>query len=139
MLLAIAASAVAVTVSPAGAVTGNFVPDNTHNYVVLIAFYDEERRFSLALFWLAAQREDSADGRPLHGYQERCGVGDRVGVAGGWEALRPVHRCRRSQHGLPERVPQLGRSSRVPPRTRCWSTATSATSSCKGTTRTSAC
>ena len=45
MLLAVAASAVAVTVSPAGAVTGNFVPDNTHNYVVLVAFYDANGDF----------------------------------------------------------------------------------------------
>lgn len=45
MLLAVAASAVAVTVSPAGAVTGNFVPDTTHTYVVLIAFYDADGNF----------------------------------------------------------------------------------------------
>jgi Trypsin len=45
MLLAVAMSAVAVTVSPAGAVTGNFTPDNVHNYVVLIAFYDANGNF----------------------------------------------------------------------------------------------
>jgi hypothetical protein len=45
MLLAIAASAVAVTVSPAGAVTGNFTPDYEHEYVVLIAFYDANGDF----------------------------------------------------------------------------------------------
>lgn len=45
MLAAIAASAVAVTVSPAGAVTGNFTPDNEHNYVALIAFYDANGEF----------------------------------------------------------------------------------------------
>jgi hypothetical protein len=45
MLLAIAASAVAVTVSPAGAVTGNFTPDFQHDYVVLIAFYDANGDF----------------------------------------------------------------------------------------------
>src|SRR5215218_8124350 len=44
-LLAIAASAVAVTVSPAGAVTGNFTEDNVHDYVVLIAFYDADGNF----------------------------------------------------------------------------------------------
>lgn len=45
MLLAVAASAVAVTVSPAEAVTGNFTDDNVHNYVVLIAFYDANGDF----------------------------------------------------------------------------------------------
>jgi hypothetical protein len=45
LLLAIAASAVAVTVTPARAVTGNFTPDYEHNYVVLIAFYDENGDF----------------------------------------------------------------------------------------------
>lgn len=45
MLLAIAASAVAVTVSPAGAVTGNFTQDFQHDYVVLIAFYDANGNF----------------------------------------------------------------------------------------------
>jgi hypothetical protein len=44
-LLAIAASAVAVTVSPAGAVTGNFTRDFEHDYVVLIAFYDANGEF----------------------------------------------------------------------------------------------
>ncbi|HEY5660269.1 MAG TPA: trypsin-like serine protease [Gaiellaceae bacterium] len=39
----VAASAIAVT--PAGAITGNFTPDNTHNYVVLIAFYDKDGNF----------------------------------------------------------------------------------------------
>jgi secreted trypsin-like serine protease len=45
LLLAVAASSVAVTVSPAGAVTGNFQPDNVHNYVGLIAFYDANGNF----------------------------------------------------------------------------------------------
>jgi Trypsin len=45
MLLALAASAAAFSVSPAGAVTGNFTPDFEHNYVVLIAFYDENGEF----------------------------------------------------------------------------------------------
>ena len=45
MLLAVAASAVAVTASPAGAVTGNFTEDFEHDYVVLIAFYDENGDF----------------------------------------------------------------------------------------------
>jgi hypothetical protein len=43
--LAVLASAVAVTVSPAGAVTGNFVPDPVHNYVGLVAFYDANGNF----------------------------------------------------------------------------------------------
>ena len=45
MVLAVAASAAAVTVSPAGAITGNFTPDTQHNYVVLIAFYDKDGNF----------------------------------------------------------------------------------------------
>lgn len=45
MLAAVAASAVAMTVSPAGAVTGNFTPDYTHNYVALVAFYDAQGHF----------------------------------------------------------------------------------------------
>jgi hypothetical protein len=45
MLLAVAVSAVAVTVSPAGAVTGNFTQDFQHDYVVLIAFYDADGNF----------------------------------------------------------------------------------------------
>jgi hypothetical protein len=45
MLLAVAASAIAVTASPAGAVTGNFTEDFEHDYVVLIAFYDENGDF----------------------------------------------------------------------------------------------
>jgi len=44
-VLAVLASAVAVTVSPAGAVTGNFTKDFEHNYVVLIAFYDADGTF----------------------------------------------------------------------------------------------
>lgn len=38
-------AAVSVAATPAGAVTGNFVPDNTHKYVVLIAFYDADGNF----------------------------------------------------------------------------------------------
>ena len=45
LLLAVATSAVAVTVGPAGAVTGNFQPDNVHNYVGLVAFYDANGNF----------------------------------------------------------------------------------------------
>jgi hypothetical protein len=45
MLLAVAASAIAVTASPAGAVTGNFTKDYEHTYVVLIAFYDQNGDF----------------------------------------------------------------------------------------------
>jgi Trypsin len=45
MTLAVLASVTAGTVSPAGAITGNFVPDNTHNYVGLIAFYDADGNF----------------------------------------------------------------------------------------------
>jgi Trypsin len=45
MLLAVAASVVACTAAPAGAVTGNFTPDNEHDYVVLIAFYDANGEF----------------------------------------------------------------------------------------------
>jgi Trypsin len=45
LLLAVAASAIAVTVSPAGAVTGNFTTDNVHNYVGLVAFYDAQGNF----------------------------------------------------------------------------------------------
>jgi Trypsin len=45
MLLAVALSAIAVTASPAGAVTGNFTKDYEHEYVVLIAFYDENGDF----------------------------------------------------------------------------------------------
>ncbi len=45
MLVAVALSAVAVTASPAGSVTGNFTQDFEHPYVVLIAFYDEDGNF----------------------------------------------------------------------------------------------
>ena len=45
LLLAVVASAVAVTVGPAGAVTGNFQPDSVHNYVGLVAFYDANGNF----------------------------------------------------------------------------------------------
>ena len=45
LLLAVAGSAVAVTVGPAGAVTGNFQPDGVHNYVGLVAFYDADGNF----------------------------------------------------------------------------------------------
>jgi len=44
-MLAVLTSAAAVTVAPAGAVTGNFVEDNVHDYVVLIAFYDANGDF----------------------------------------------------------------------------------------------
>jgi V8-like Glu-specific endopeptidase len=43
--LAVFASAAAVTVSPAGAVTGNFEKDFVHNYVGLVAFYDADGNF----------------------------------------------------------------------------------------------
>ena len=45
LLLAVATSAIAVTASPAGAVTGNFQPDSVHNYVGLVAFYDAQGNF----------------------------------------------------------------------------------------------
>jgi hypothetical protein len=45
MLLALVAVAVAMTVGSAGAVTGNFQPDNTHAYVGLVAFYDANGSF----------------------------------------------------------------------------------------------
>jgi hypothetical protein len=45
MLLALVTAAVAMTVGPAGAVTGNFQPDNTHAYVGLVAFYDAHGNF----------------------------------------------------------------------------------------------
>jgi hypothetical protein len=44
-LVAALAAALTVIVTPAGAVTGNFTPDNTHNYVALIAFYDANGNF----------------------------------------------------------------------------------------------
>jgi trypsin len=44
-MFAILASAVAVTVSPAGAVTGNFTPDSVHSYVGLVGFYDADGNF----------------------------------------------------------------------------------------------
>jgi hypothetical protein len=43
--LAVLASVVAATVTPARAVTGNFTEDNVHNYVGLVAFYDSEGNF----------------------------------------------------------------------------------------------
>jgi len=43
--LAAALAAVAVTVSPAGAITGHFVVDDEHPYVGLIAFYDSSDAF----------------------------------------------------------------------------------------------
>ena len=45
LTLAVVASVAVGSVSPAKAVTGNFVPDNTHNYVALIAFYDADGNF----------------------------------------------------------------------------------------------
>lgn len=45
LLLAVGAAAAAVTVMPAGAVTGNFQPDSTHVYVGLVAFYDDQGHF----------------------------------------------------------------------------------------------
>ena len=44
-LVAAFAAALTITVTPGGAVTGNFTPDNVHNYVVLIAFYDANGDF----------------------------------------------------------------------------------------------
>jgi hypothetical protein len=44
-LLALLASVAAASVSPAGAVTGNFTEDNVHDYVGLIAFYDADGEF----------------------------------------------------------------------------------------------
>ncbi|MGZ4339365.1 MAG: trypsin-like serine protease [Gaiellaceae bacterium] len=46
LMLVAAASAVVLTVVPAGAITGNFVPDNTHTYVGLVAFYDAQGQFA---------------------------------------------------------------------------------------------
>jgi hypothetical protein len=45
MLVAALVVTSAITVTPAGAITGNFTPDNTHNYVVLVAFYDKDGNF----------------------------------------------------------------------------------------------
>lgn len=44
-LIAALAAVLTIAVTPAGAVTGNFVPDNTHNYVGLVAFYDKDGNF----------------------------------------------------------------------------------------------
>lgn len=44
-LLAAVVAAVAVAVSPAGAITGNFQKDNVHTYVGLVAFYDANGNF----------------------------------------------------------------------------------------------
>ena len=43
--LLVACSVLAVSVAPAGAITGNYVKDNVHTYVGLIAFYDENGEF----------------------------------------------------------------------------------------------
>jgi hypothetical protein len=43
--LAVLASVVAASVTPAKAVTGNFTEDNIHNYVGLVAFYDADGNF----------------------------------------------------------------------------------------------
>jgi hypothetical protein len=43
--LAVLVSVAGMTVAPAGAVTGNFVEDNVHDYVVLIGFYDANGDF----------------------------------------------------------------------------------------------
>jgi hypothetical protein len=45
MVVAVALSAAAMTVAPAGAVTGNYTEDFDHRYVVLIAFYDSNGDF----------------------------------------------------------------------------------------------
>lgn len=45
LMLALVAGVAAGSVSPAKAITGNFVPDYTHNYVGLIAFYDADGNF----------------------------------------------------------------------------------------------
>src|SRR3954453_21455059 len=44
-LLAAAAAAVALVVSPASAITGNFQKDTVHTYVGLVAFYDADSKF----------------------------------------------------------------------------------------------
>jgi hypothetical protein len=44
-LVAVLAAALTITVTPASAVTGNFTPDFEHDYVVLIAFYDQNGDF----------------------------------------------------------------------------------------------
>ena len=138
MLLAIAASAVAVTVSPAGAVTGNFVPDNTHNYVVLIAFYDKNGDF----LWrcsgsLLNEKTVLTAG---HCTDTKSGAVSAIVWAsqeGGKLFTRPP------VPKIPTRATRTSAStrprSRVPPRTRCGSTVSLATSSCMGTIRTSAC
>ena len=45
VMLAVLVSAAAVTVAPAGAITGNWEKDFVHDYVVLIAFYDADGEF----------------------------------------------------------------------------------------------
>jgi hypothetical protein len=45
LLIAALTSALALSASPASGVTGNFTPDFQHNYVVLVAFYDENGDF----------------------------------------------------------------------------------------------
>ena len=54
--LAVLASVVAATVTPARAVTGNFTEDNVHNYVGLVAFYDADGTSSGAHRVHAARR-----------------------------------------------------------------------------------
>ena len=45
LMLAVVASVLAGSVSPAKAITGNFTVDTVHNYVGLIAFYDKDGNF----------------------------------------------------------------------------------------------
>lgn len=45
-LLGLAVSVMAGALSPASAITGNFTPDYTHDYVGLIVFYDADGNFS---------------------------------------------------------------------------------------------
>ena len=45
-LIAVAVGVLAGALSPANAITGNFTPDYTHDYVGLIVFYDENGDFS---------------------------------------------------------------------------------------------
>jgi hypothetical protein len=45
-LLAAAVAMIGATVAPAGAITGDFVEDNEHPYVGLVAFYDADGEFS---------------------------------------------------------------------------------------------
>ena len=137
IVFAVLASAVAVSVSPAKAVTGNFTQDNVHNYVGLIAFYDADGNF----LWRCTGSLLNATTVLTAGHCTDVKEGAVTAIfwasQEGGSQYDAVNDIEDPRTGYPTNV-STRPSIPARPRRHCLSTDTSAMSTCTATTQTSA-